>query len=522
MNLEEVLQALSGLPKEKKEAVIADAMAATKDMQWIPNPGPQTDAYFCEADELFYGGQAGGGKSDLALGLALTAHKRSLILRRLKGDAKKLVPRAHEIAGHKDGYNGQEAIWKLPDGRQIDFGGCEMEDDKQRYKGDPHDLIVFDEGTDFLESQYRFIIGWNRAADPKQRCRVLVTSNPPTTAEGLWVIKYWAPWLDPKHPKPAKPGEIRWFTTINGKDTEVDGPGPHYIPGEPEPVMARSRTYIPAKLSDNPDLAATNYGSVLAAMPEELRAAYRDGRFDLGLRDDPWQTIPTEWVLAAQRRWTTTPPVGVPMCSMGVDVAQGGIDQTVIAPRYDGWYAPLIAVPGSQTPLGTDVAGLVISKRRDNAKVVIDIGGGWGGDAYAHLRENQVDAVSFMGVKQSLRRTKDNQLKFANLRTEAYWRFREALNPDQEGGSPIMLPDDRELLADLTAPTYEVKSGGIVLESKEKLVARIGRSPDRGDAVVMAWHAGDKAANAYQQWQAGHRGRAQPKVVMGHSAARRK
>jgi hypothetical protein len=56
--------------------------------------------------------------------------------------------------------------------RQIDIAGCEQESDKQRFKGDPHDLIVFDEGTDFLESQYRFIIGWNRSTDPKQRCRV--------------------------------------------------------------------------------------------------------------------------------------------------------------------------------------------------------------------------------------------------------------------------------------------------------------------------------------------------------------
>jgi hypothetical protein len=51
-------------------------------MKWIPNPGPQTDAYFCPADVLLYGGQGGGGKSDLGLGLAFTAHKRSLIMRR--------------------------------------------------------------------------------------------------------------------------------------------------------------------------------------------------------------------------------------------------------------------------------------------------------------------------------------------------------------------------------------------------------------------------------------------------------
>src|SRR3954449_11912436 len=66
------------------------------------------------------------------------------------------------------------------------LSGCEQETDKQRFKGDPHDPIVFDEGTDFLESQYRFIIGWNRSTDPKQRCRVIVASNPPTYTPGTY------------------------------------------------------------------------------------------------------------------------------------------------------------------------------------------------------------------------------------------------------------------------------------------------------------------------------------------------
>jgi hypothetical protein len=80
-----------------------------------------------------------------------------------------------------------------------------------------------------------------------------VASNPPTTAEGLWVVKYWGPWLDITHPNPAKPGELRWFTTVAGEDREVAGPGPHLIYGEP--IYARSRTFIRATLSDNPDLA---------------------------------------------------------------------------------------------------------------------------------------------------------------------------------------------------------------------------------------------------------------------------
>jgi hypothetical protein len=37
-----------------------------------------------------------------------------------------------------------------------------------------------------------------------------------------------------QHPNPAKPGELRWVTTIGGKDVWVDGPEPFVIfKGEP-------------------------------------------------------------------------------------------------------------------------------------------------------------------------------------------------------------------------------------------------------------------------------------------------
>lgn len=519
--LDDVLAKLTALPEVESQSVVKGALQATKDLMWVPNPGPQTEAFFCDADELFYGGSAGGGKSDLMIGLSLTEHKKSLVLRRTNKEASKLFERYRDIIGHRDGWNGQDSVWRLPDGRVVDIGGCQLEDDKQKYKGTPHDLIAFDEVSDFTETQYTFITIWNRSADPSQRCRVVAAGNPPTRPEGYWVVRYWAPWLDPTHPNPAKPGELRWF--LGGE--EVDGPGPYVVDGKE--VVARSRSFLPAKLEDNPDLAATNYDSVLAGLPEALRLAYREGRFDIEADDDHWQAIPTSWVRAAQARWSEKPPIGIPMCAIGVDVAQGGTDKTVLSIRHDGWFAPLLAVPGSQTPGGTDVAGLVVSKRRDGAKVIIDIGGGWGGDAYAHLKANDVDVMGYMGIKQSERRTQDNQLKYANIRTQAYWQFREALNPDQPGGSPIMLPDDRELLADLTAPTYEPVTGGIKLESKESLVKRLGRSPDKGDAVVMAWFSGAKAITDAQQWreQAAWRNprpmNRAPKVVMGHQSARR-
>ena len=107
-------------------------------------------------------------------------------------------------------------------------------------------------------------------------------------------------------------------------------------------MMARSRTFIPGKLEDNPFLSRTNYEATLAALPEEMRAAYKDGKFDESLADHPKQVIKTEWIIAAQERWKASPktPQGVPMTAMGLDVAQGGPDATTLAWRYDAWYRP--------------------------------------------------------------------------------------------------------------------------------------------------------------------------------------
>ena len=65
----------------------------------MPLPGPQTIAYRTPADVTGYGGAAGGGKTDLALGLAITAHRHSLILRREAVHLRALQDRAREILG---------------------------------------------------------------------------------------------------------------------------------------------------------------------------------------------------------------------------------------------------------------------------------------------------------------------------------------------------------------------------------------------------------------------------------------
>ena len=324
------------------------------------------------------------------------------------------------------------------------------------------------------------------------------------------------PWLDLTHPNPAKPGELRWFISTDEGDLEVDGPTP--IENQGRVLYPQSRTFIPAQVSDNPFIILGEYQKTLDSLPEPLRSAVRDGNFMAMKPDDPWQVIPTQWIREAQARWTPNPPEHAPMSAIGVDVAQGGADQTVLAPRYDGWFAPLETHPGVETPTGKEIAGLVVSRLSHGARPVIDLGGGYGGEAYSRLQELGIDCQGHKGSEKSTRRTADQTLRFTNKRSEIIWRFREALDPGQDGGSPIALPDDPELVSDLTAASYVVTARGIQVVAKDKLVKILGRSPDKGDAVCMAWSGGPKLLTHGNQWRAAaktSRPGAKPKVVTG-------
>lgn len=524
-SLEETETFLDSLPAETLEEFDEEIEAISEGFQ--PLPGPQTDAYFSEADVLLYGGEAGGGKSYLAMGLAAQVHQHSIIFRREGSQTDGLVRAGKQIIGDQARFNGSEyGEWNWPDGRSCKLAGLKEPGDWSKHAGRERDLLVFDEAGEFLRAQVVSLFAWLRGPEG-QRTRVLLPSNPPRSTDGYWLTEWFAPWIDFNHPMKAAPGELRWGI-LDGEGVVhwQDGPGEVVFDGELRTPL--SFTFIPAKLKDNPYRDTAEYRRSLDSLPEPLRSQLKHGDWTAGVSDELNQCIPTEWVKRAQERWQPQKPVGIPMCAMGVDVAQGGTDQSVIASRFDGWFAPLEAIPGAETPSGREIAGKVIARRHDNAVVVVDLGGGWGGDALKHLAGNGIEAMGYMGVKDSVKRTRDGMLRFSNIRTEAYWRFREALDPTTPEGSPIMLPPDKELLADLTAPTFETVSGkgGMVikLEPKDKLVKRIGRSPDKGDAVVMAWWAGPKAATDLAQWER-ERPRSfnrAPQVVMGRQAARRR
>jgi len=470
---------------QPEELAEIDAIMAEDLPIWVPLDGPQTEALECQADVLFYGGSAGGGKSDLILGAALTRHYHSIIFRRqstqLLGIQNRLLD---EILKSRKNWNGQDDILRLPD-RVIEFGSCNVVGDEIKYQGRPHSLKGFDEICHFLKSQFMFLKGWKRSTVVGERQRIICAGNPPTTPEGEWVTEYWAPWLDKNCPNPARPGELRWYAMLDGVDTPVESGEPFSYKGEL--ITPESRTFIPSHVEDNPFLMATGYKATLQALPEPLRSQMLKGDFSAGKQDDIWQVIPTAWVEAAMARWTPEGKKGQ-MDSMGADVARGGSDNTVLAPRYGTWFDKLKKFPGSDTPNGPIVAGLIVSALRDAAPIHIDISGGYGGSPYDHLKENEYQVI---GINNASTNYSENQLdrdtqqlKFKNNRAFFMWRFREALDPDK--GENIALPPDNKLKADLCAPRWKLTAQGIQIELKEEVKKRIGRSPDDGDAVILA------------------------------------
>lgn len=451
---------------------------------WTPQVGPQTQAYFSEADVLLYGGAAGGGKSSLAIGLALTRHEQSLILRR---EATQLGGIMDDIASTIDpqrvGYSGQSKEWKIPpwDGmeRKIILGSCPNPGDEMRHQGRPKDLIVFDETANFTEASVRFIMGWLRTTTPNQRTRVLMCSNPPATSEGYWLTQMFAPWLDPQHPNPANPGDLRWYTTIGGKDIEVDGGTPIEVDGEL--VYPKSYTFIPAKVSDNKYLGK-DYLRELQALPEPLRSMMLYGDFSAGQDDDEYQVIPTSWVKAAMANWKELPFDNI--TSTGLDPSRGGRDQTVFSARSGWHFHELHRWEGVDMESGPAVASKVIELvGHHRCPVHVDAIGI--GAAVVDALDAVIHARTVPVVASGRSNDKDwsGTMGYANKRAELWWNFRDLLNP--ANAQQVTLPPDQQLLADLTAPRYKLVASGIQIEAKTDVVRRIGRSPDSGDAVVM-------------------------------------
>ncbi len=117
-DLVDQIRRMSPEAKANLSKTVAASGALNKFAHWRPQEGPQTEAYFSEADMLLYGGAAGGGKTDLIAGLALFDHYRVGIFRQQAGELTGIVNRMNAILRDSGmgRVGGNPVKWDGPDG----------------------------------------------------------------------------------------------------------------------------------------------------------------------------------------------------------------------------------------------------------------------------------------------------------------------------------------------------------------------------------------------------------------------
>lgn len=174
----------------QKEARLKAVFRATiLENRYIPHDPTPKQAQFLllDEDEAFYGGSAGGGKSDALLMAALQYAEvpgyAALILRRSYADLSlpgAIMDRAHEwLDGTDAKWHDQKKTWVFPSGASLTFGYLQSENDKYRYQSAEFQFIGFDELTQFSITQYRYLFSrLRRLKDSQVLLRMRSASNP--------------------------------------------------------------------------------------------------------------------------------------------------------------------------------------------------------------------------------------------------------------------------------------------------------------------------------------------------------
>lgn len=239
--------------RQAKHALIATLKGGTEQCLFVPLPR-QVEFFESTAQYVLFGGAAGGAKSKALREFAYreclrVAGFRVLLLRRTYGELEQTHLRDAEMETPKFGAQTVPTanVVRFPNGSLIQFGHCQTTNDAARYLSAEYDLILFDELVTFEEQQYLLIGSRARSTKPGVIPRVLAGTNP-GGPQAHWV-------------------RARFL------DRSVDLT--EYPSYRPEDYL-----YIQSKLEDNPYFDE-RYDKVLAALPPELRRAYRDGDWDI-------------------------------------------------------------------------------------------------------------------------------------------------------------------------------------------------------------------------------------------------
>lgn len=170
----------------------AQTILAPRFVPQVPHPR-QRMFLDLKAEEILFGGMAGGGKSSSLLMKALqyvdVPGYAAIIFRRTLTDLKlagALLDRSHHwLASTPARWNGDSKRWTFPSGATLSFGYLEHENDKFRYQSAEFQGVFFDELSQFTDSQYLYLFSrLRRPAMPCVTCGDRLELKP---LEGVWV-----------------------------------------------------------------------------------------------------------------------------------------------------------------------------------------------------------------------------------------------------------------------------------------------------------------------------------------------
>jgi hypothetical protein len=184
--------------------------------------------------------------------------------------------------------------------------------------------------------------------------------------------------------------------------------------------------------------------------------------------------------------------------TVGVDVARFGDDFSVAIAIRNKTHIDTVAVNGFDEYA---VAGLVVAQAKrlsrpgDPLPIVNVDGCGVGVGVASLLRQAKADnGDPLLDVHEvNAADASDRPDEFPNIRSQLWFDLTDWL---ADGGA--IDPDDNELAGDLVAPTYSFDAKGRrVVEKKESFKKRLGRSPDRADALALAVHQSAKCGEVH-------------------------
>ena len=211
--------------------------------------------------------------------------------------------------------------------------------------------------------------------------------------------------------------------------------------------------------------------------------------------------IPLQWVELAQERWRNSGVVSSGDRILGVDVAGMGRDCTVKCFR-EGDYVHYFRKHNSGGSADhMKIAGEVfkfLGSYPDAVASIDTIGEGAG--VYSRLKELCADnpdhvisckysQAATIGKRELTDLT--GEYRFANMRAFLFWAVRDWLNPKNDTGA--MLPPNASFLEEATEIRWFFQSNGkIIIEPKDEIVKRLGRSTDEFDALANTFYPGVK------------------------------